>query len=528
MASLNAYGGTWGRKQVAHLLKRTMFGAKPADIDYFLGKSMTDSVDTLLTLPASVPAPPLNYYEGLDLGGGLTMKDSDGIAKGQTWVNGTIGDGTTNFLRGQSLKAWWVGNQLNQTRSISEKMIVFWSNHFVTELRAGGGATAAYRLVELFRTHSFSPLRTLMIEVTKNPQMCHYLNGYLNTRYSPDENYARELQELFGVGKGPDSKYTEEDVKQAARVLTGLSIDWTPQQYKFYDVLHDTGDKTFSSFYNNRVIKGKSGAAGDQELNDLVDMILATDECAKYICRKIYRFFVNYDITADVETNIIAPLATIYRNAGYDMKPVLDKLLKSEHFFETNIISAYIKTPLDLIIGFCREGAVQQPSAGSVDVLYKFWLDLYNTAGIANQWLGDPPNVAGWPAYYQAPLFYDTWVNSDTYPKRVVYPVYFLYGGYGNSFDHIRFAEQFANVADPVKFMEEICSTFYTMDISKATQDAIRVQILQGNLPATSYWTDAWNQYKLDPSNSTKKAVVVNRIVQLISYLIQSPHYQLC
>ena len=289
------------------------------------------------------------------------MKDADNVPKGQTWVNGTYGDGTTNFFRGNSLKAWWLSNLLNQTRSIEEKLVVFWSNHFVTELRAGGGATAAYRLVELFRKHAFSPLRTLMIEVTKNPQMCHYLNGYLNTRFSPDENYARELQELFGVGKGRDSKYTEDDVKEAARVLTGLSIDWNAQVYKFYDVLHDTGDKQFSAFYGNKVIKGKTGMAGDQELDELVDMIMGTDECAKFICRKLYKYFVNYDLTADVETNIITPLADIYRSNNYNLKPVLDKLLKSEHFYETNIISAYIKTPLDLMVGFCRESGVVQP-----------------------------------------------------------------------------------------------------------------------------------------------------------------------
>lgn len=528
MASLNAYTGTWGRKQVVHLLKRTMFGAKPADIDYFLTQSMQNSVDELLTLSSTTPSPPLNYYEGADLGGGLYMKDADNIPKGQTWVNGTYADGTTNFFRGESIKGWWIGNLLNQSRSIEEKLIVFWSNHFVTELRAGGGATGAYRLIELFRTYAYTPFRTLMIEVSKNTQMCHYLNVYLNTKYSPDENYARELQELFGVGKGPDSLYTESDVKEAARVLTGLSIDWQAQTFLFRSDLHDTGNKQFSSFYGNKVISGKSGSNGLQELDELVDMILSTDECAKFIVRKLYRFFVNYDITTEIETDIIVPLAQIYRSNSYNLKPVLDKLLKSEHFYETNIISAYIKTPLDLMIGFCRENAIQQPSSSPLETLYKFWIDLYNVAGIQNQFLGNPPNVAGWPAYYQSPLYYDTWINSDTYPKRVNYPIYFLYGGFNSSFDHIRFAQQYPQVANPVLFVEALCKTIYTMDISQAAQDAIRVQILQGGLPNTSYWTDAWNGYIQDPNDSAKKSVVVNRLTQLLAYLIQSPHYQLC
>lgn len=528
MASLNTYSGNWGRTQVVHLLKRTLFGAKPADIGYFLSKNMLQSVDELLTLSANPPAPPLNYYEGLDLGGGLTMKDADKIPKGQTWINGTYGDGTTNFLRAESIKAWWFANLLNQGRSIEEKLILFWSNHFVTELRAGGGATAAYRLVELYRKYAFSPLKTLMVEVSKNPQMCHYLNGYLNTKNSPDENYARELQELFSVGKGLDSKYTESDVKEAARVLTGLSLDWQKQQYIFYDNLHDTGDKTFSTFYGNKVIKGRTGVDGELELIELVDMLLNTNECAKYICRKIYKFFVNYDITSDVESNIISPLADIYRSNGYNLKPVLDKLLKSEHFYEKVIISAYIKTPLDLMVGFCRESGVQQPGPNPIETQYKFWLDLYYSAGIQNQFLGDPPNVAGWPAFYQTPLFYETWVNSDTYPKRVLYPTYFLYGGYANSFDVIRFASQYPNVSDPVKFIADLCSSIYTLDVSQSAQDSMRVEILQGGLPSESYWTSAWNSYLQDPGNATNKAVVVNRLNQLLSYLIQSPQYQLC
>lgn len=528
MASLNAYSGSWGRKQVAHLLKRTMFGAKPADIDYFLGKSISQTIDELLTLGTTAPPPPLNYYEGMDIGGGEFAKDADKIPKGQTWVNGTYGDGTTNFLRGNSIKAWWIGNQLNQSRSIEEKLIVFWSNHFATELRAGGGATAGYRLIELFRTYAFSPLRTLMIEVSKNPLMLHYLNGYLNTKFSPDENYARELQELFGVGKGPDSKYTEDDVKAAAKVLTGLSLDWTTQTFKYYDVLHETGNKQFSAFYGNKIIYGQSGSNGLKELDELVDMILATDECAKYICRRIYKFFVNFDLTAEVETDIIAPLAAIYKSNNYNLKPVLDKLFKSQHFYDTNIISAHIKTPLDLMIGFCREGNIVAPSANPVETLYKFWIDIYNTAGIQNQFLGDPPSVAGWPAYYQSPLFYETWINSDTYPKRVTYPTYMLYGGYNNCFDVIRFADQFSAPSDPDKLLDDIFKTVFTIDISQATRDTVKQQILLSGQAMNYYWTDAWNDHKNNPTDAMKKGVITTRLVQLISFLLQSHHYQLC
>lgn len=527
MASLNQYSGTWSRKHTVHLLKRTMFGAKPADVNYFSSKSLSDAVDEILTLGSNPPAPPLNYYEGLD-NGGVTVHDPDGVAKGATWVNGTYADGTINFYRAESLKAVWVKNMINQSSNIEEKLVLFWHHIFITQLSSGGGATAAYRLYELFRTYAFKTLRTLMIEVTKNPQMLHYLNGYLNTKYSPDENYGRELQELFGVGKGPDSKYTEEDVKQAARVLTGHSIDWNNQAYLFVPLYHDTGDKQFSSFYSNKKITGKSGTAGADELDDLVDMILATDECSKFIVRKLYKFFVNHQINAQIETDIIAPLATIYKSNGYDLKPVLAKLFKSEHFFEANIMGCQIKSPIEVVVGFCREGNITQPPADPIDVHYKFYSDLFYTAGIAQQLIGDAPNVAGWPAYYQEPQYYQIWINSDTLPKRVNFAIWMLYGGYNGAFSPIDFAEQMNNPSDPDALLDQILETLYIYDISSTTKASIKNQILLNNLNQNIYWTSAWQDYKANPTDTTKKNIVSSRLQTLVLYLTQSPHYQMC
>lgn len=527
MASLNQYSGSWTRKTTVHLLKRTMFGAKPTDVNHFSSKTVSDAVDEILNFTTSAPNPPINHYQGYD-NAGTPIVDPDGVNKGQTWINGTYADGSVNFHRGESIKSWWIKNMINQSPTIEEKLVLFWHHLFVTQLSSGGGATAAYRLFELFRTYSFKTLRTLMIEVTKNPQMMHYLNGYLNTKYSPDENYGRELQELFGVGKGPDSKYTESDVKEAARVLTGHSLDWTSQTYRFYDVYHDTNDKQFSAFYNNTKITGKSGVSGADELSDLVDMILATDECSKFIVRKIYKFFVNHQITASIETDIIAPLALIYKSNGYDLKPVLSKLFKSEHFFETNIMGCQIKSPMDLIIGFCRESNITQPLSTDIDTSHKFYSDLYYTAGIAQQMIGDPPNVAGWSAYYQVPQFYQIWVNSDTLPKRINFTTWMMYGGYNNAFSPINFAEQMNNPADPDALLDQALESMYIFDINSTTKFNIKNLILLNSLNLNSYWTTAWNDYKADPTNATKKAVVNSRLLNLVLYLTQSPHYQIC
>ena len=176
--------------------------------------------------------------------------------------------------------------------------------------------------------------------------MLYYLNGYLNTNTSPDENYARELQELFTIGKENTPNYTEDDVKAAAKVLTGWRINTTttlPTVY-FDSTKHHTSNKLFSSFYGNTTIAYQSGSNGALETDALMDMVFSKQqEVAKFICRKLYRFFIYYTIDNTVEANVITPLAQIFINNNWDIVPVLKTLYKSEHFFELNSKGCIIK-----------------------------------------------------------------------------------------------------------------------------------------------------------------------------------------
>lgn len=248
--------------------------------------------------------------------------------------------------------------------------------------------------------------------------MLRYLNGYLNVKTSPDENYGRELQELFTIGKGPNSKYTEGDVKAAAKVLTGYTVNATTISSAFDPTKHDTTNKQFSAFCNNKVITGKTGANGATELDDLLDMIFATDECALFICRKLYRFFVYYSIDAATEANVIAPLAAIFRSNNYEIKPVLQALLSSDHFFDPVNRACLIKSPIDFTVGLCRETEITFPATTDYINQYYMWDYLRTQAANMQQNLGDLPNVAGWPAYYQEPQYHELWINSDTLPRR--------------------------------------------------------------------------------------------------------------
>ncbi|HTE09040.1 MAG TPA: DUF1800 family protein, partial [Flavitalea sp.] len=257
LTGLNPYTGAWGKVEATHLLKRTMFGATRSDVAHFTGLTVDAAVDELLS-NLVVPGPPLRDYGLVD--DGINTYNDPGAAIGQTWVNdlnkSVTGSAASqiNHFRNESLSKWWTGVILNQGRSIGEKMLVFWHHHFSVQREEVETATLMYRYHMLLRNNVVGNLRQLTREVTTNPAMLRHLNGYLNSKLAPDENYAREFQELFTIGKGPNSGYTEDDVREAARVLTGWRIEQATLNSYPEESAHDSGTKTFSAFYKNTTI----------------------------------------------------------------------------------------------------------------------------------------------------------------------------------------------------------------------------------------------------------------------------------
>ena len=248
---LTPFKGNWSLVLTKHLLSRTLYSAKSADIKRFNALGLTASVDELLTITTSLPSPPVNDYNT------STVIDT-GSALGTTWVNSINNDGTINSNRRTNYKKWLLSVLVHQETNIREKMTFFWSNHFGTEADTIVFGTMLYQHHQIFRSNPIGNYKKLVKSVTIDPAMLRYLNGYLNTKTAPDENYGRELQELYTVGKDGGAKYTEEDVKAAARVLTGWRYD--SNNIAFFDpTRHDTNNKVFSSFYNNKVIAGKTG-----------------------------------------------------------------------------------------------------------------------------------------------------------------------------------------------------------------------------------------------------------------------------
>ncbi len=527
--TLNPYSGPWTETQAIHLLRRTTFGFAPDQIESFIQAGMQGAVNQILDVSGPVPSPPVNIYS--------TPADPDpDCAYGTTWVNAAFNVALPPQYfqaRTDTLKAWWAGHMLQGNLNIREKMTLFWHNHFAVEADTVQIAQGMYFYLAALQANCLGNFKSLTKTMTLDLAMLRYLNGYLNGKAQPDENYGRELQELFTVGKGPGSKYTEADVKAAARVLTGHRINpfTSPISYFFDFTQHDTTNKTFSSFYGNTTITGKIGPAGANEVDDLLNMIFNTTEVSLHMCRKIYQFFVYYEITPEVETTIIEPMAQIFRDNNYEIKPVLDALLKSEHFYDTLSMGCVIKSPLDFVFGMARQFKVEFPSPNPDPLaLYLTWGVLASGAANAGQNLLDPPIVAGWPAWYQAPSFHRVWINSDTMASRLILINSITGAGYNLNgvllkLDPIPFAEALADASNPNLLVADTITQLFGLPVSQSTKDYYKSFLVQGL--GDAYWTAQWFAYVGNPNDPTAKNAVTTRLNAMLREMMVQAEYHL-
>jgi uncharacterized protein (DUF1800 family) len=520
------YTGAWTQTQVAHLLKRTMFGATLADVNHMLTLTTAQAVDELLNTVTATPSPPLNNY------GSGTNIDPD-VAFGATWVNDTS-EGNSAEARRDSLRAWWVNNMLTQGRSLEQKMTLFWHNHFSTQSDVYGDARYGYKHIEMLRTNALGNFQTLVNAVSIDCAMLKYLNGYANTVSAPDENYGREVQELFTQGKGVNSLYTQADVEAAARALTGWRItDSTVTSY-FSSNKHDTNPKQFSSYYNNTVINDTTNG-GQNELADFVTMLLATNECAEYICRCLYINFVYYDIDSTVQSLVIDPMAQALRNSNYDIKTVLSLLFNSEHFYDPLNMGCFIKCPIEHMVGTMRQWGAVFPTSGTnnstLAAQYYMWDYIVNYANNAGQLILDPPNVAGWPAYYQSPEFHELWINSDSLPVRQQFTDQFINTGVTNGgqtviLDPLAFTTSMPTPDDPVALTTDVLALMLSVTVSSTVQNYL-VSVLLSGQTNNAYWTSAWDAYAASPADVGLQTTVLNRLKPFYQYIMDLPEYQL-
>lgn len=515
---LSPYAGAWSEAQVVHLLKRTLFGVKCAEIDQFLAMSMDQAVEAIIQ-PSERHEPPVNDYAPMGSG----FEDAQ-VAYGETWVQAPYSQ-EHEGNRIVSLKSWIINNMMNQEATIHEKLTLFWHNLLVTQFWDIFISKASYEYYQMLYDNAFGNYRDIAEKITLDPAMLVYLNGAFNNKEAPDENYARELQELFCVGKGPNAAFTESDVYEAARVLTGWSVTWENYESegdfnaRFHDWDHDTGDKQFSEFYDNRLIEGKSGADGGNEVFELLDMIFENEEVSLFICRRLYNFFVYHEIDEATESNVIAPLAKIFRDNNYDVTPVLIALFKSEHFFDVANYGASIKNPLDQMLGFARVLDNEHPE--NLNELFISNQEFVWSMAELGMELGDPPSVSGWQAYYQAPNFDKLWINTETVIRRIQYSQYYMWRS-----DLTVFIESLHNPGDPNEMIREVALLLLGIELSEQVRNGLKSTLLTGQ-DSDEYWTFAWDQFINFPDNMDYRTTVQNRLASMFRSLLEFEEFHL-
>ena len=412
-AGLEPYTGPLDERRLIHLLRRSCTGASPALLATYAGNTATEVVDDLIakaTDPLLLPLPDVPEWENAPLPGrDAPQSEIDAyIANNAMWLNETRA----------GLFEWMYKGELR------EKMTFFWHNHFVTELETYNLATLAYRYISLLRSHALGDFKAFVRAMGLTPAMLIYLNGNTNEQSAPNENYARELLELFTMSPkdrlGNDN-YTQGDIEEIARALTGWVVNYFAYASVFDSNRFDAGTKTFL---------GRSGEFG---YDDVIDIIFEerAGEIAYNICWKIYKEFV-YDAPDD---EIVQGLAGIFLANNFQIEPVVSALLKSAHFFDEQVIGARIKSPVELITGTMIEVDFEPPA----DTFAIF----PRGSDVIEQIVLDPPNVAGWPGHR-------SWVSTTTLPLRWLVSEFLFYSGNNlEPIDLVPFAGLFEEASDP-------------------------------------------------------------------------------
>ncbi len=525
--TLAPYTGTWTFEQAAHLLRRATFGPTYPQIKEATTKGLNATI-TLLFKDLPMPAPPVNH----------NYAEDPTVPIGSTWINAPYNNSNNvRTYRNQSLRGWTMGLMLNEGVSIREKLTLFWHNHFALNTMNINDPKFLYVYANTLRTFAWGNFRDLVKAITIDPAMLRMLNGNQNTKLAPNENYARELMELFTLGKGDlagpgdYTTFTEQDVLAMAKVLTGwrdkghYSNDPAMTVGSYFQAdRHDTSVKQLSHRFNNVTVANK----GDKEYSDLVDIIFQKTEVSKFISRKLYRWFVYYEIDAATEQNVIAPMAQLLIDNNYNIKPVLQALLKSDHFYNILNVGPLIKNPLDFIASAFKPLQVAFPT--DLAPQYNAWLVLFRLGPIMQMEYYNVPDVAGWKAYYQEPAFYRIWINASTLAPRMNYTNTMIGNGYNvNNFrvkiDVLKLAKTLDDPTNPIHVVEEFAKILFPQPLTAAQLTALK-EILIPGLPDYE-WGVEYTEYLEKPMDTTLAKAIETKLRNLLKAMLTMPEFYL-
>jgi len=547
MASIAQRSGVLGFDNAAHLLRRATFGSNKALISSFAGLTATQALNQLFTFnPANFPRP---------------------LLVGQTFIPTSQFPTTqTTSIDGNDVSniRLWMLNNFMIDNSIQHKITFFLHSIFITDQ---SNIYGDFDYWELLRWHADGSIRELSNRMTRNHRMLYYLNNRDNRSTSPNENYAREFLELFTIQKGPQiatgnyTTYTEADVQTAARVLTGFDGSYaglaTPStrltnvdpvtlipQGTVTVSKHNTANKTFSNAFINSLgnpgvtIVGTNTQAGMiGELEQFVNMVFNQQATALSFARRIYRFFVGRNITPEIETDIITPLANTLKNNNYNIKTALTQLLGSLHFFDEDdtiiadeVVGAKVKDPITHAMGLFKEFNVALPNyvtqnAASTSFINSRIIGNMNNSGFGFYF---PFSVAGYPAYSELPELDKIWISPLSLRVRYVNYIDQLISGYTHSgvlvrLDTVLFVRNSGYFSNPAS-ADTLINEFYDLLFCSRPEGGRNTFFRNGLLGglSTINWQNDWNAY-INTNVATTVKVAIDRFVKV---LVKSPEYQ--
>jgi hypothetical protein len=472
-------GKLWDKRRASHLYRRTTFGAD------------------LITINTSLAGNPVTIVHKI-------VDDAKALAltPAPLWANWTL----SNYSADPDTRATQIGTQILEwsaqwvqdmkSNGLRDRMSFFWSNHFVTKIDTYICPAWMYRYHVLLQKHALGNFKTFVHEMGLTPAMLIFLNNIQNTRFQPNENYARELMELFTLGV--DNGYTQQDIVNVARAISGWNgIDQTNLcgDVTFIQPFWDPGQKT---------IFGKTGAWG---YDDVINLLFAERpvQISEYICRKLYVNFVNPDVSLDT----VKVLGKVMRDNNFEIAPVMKAMLSSEHFFDDASIGTIIPGHIEYFLTFLREVGYREEPELTTLVGY--------SASEYNQQVFNPTDVAGWPGNR-------SWITTGSFPYRaeaILNIMGYYYTKNGNKLEELRLIAKGLNVdneSNPEIVCTAIIDYFLPNGLQKPTDYADALVVFKGEVPENYFQSGQWNlDWEYAPA----------QVLFLINHLANLPEFQL-
>jgi uncharacterized protein (DUF1800 family) len=373
---------SWSRDQAAHLLRRAGFGGTPEEVTALVRLGRAGAVDSLMRFSSDALPPPelkLRFFVP-----DRRMRDRrDADSQPDAVTQRDMADyRRRDTMQLFGIRDWWIRTMVQSSAPLQEKLVLFWHGHFTSGHREVRSSYAMYQQNQLFRRMGAGNFRTLLIEISQDPAMVMYLNTQQNRKDSPNENYARELMELFTLGAG---QYSEQDIKEAARAFTGISVEFQTGEVIHRPRQHDFGEKTFL------------GQRGRFDSADIIDIILSRPAAAEFIARKFWVFFAS----DEPPTAVVKALADVLRQNRYEIAPMLRAMFMSDVFYGERARLTHIKSPVELLVGTLRLLEIDPKDTTAMNFMLTQ----------LGQELMQPPNVKGWDGG-------DTWITTSTLFNR--------------------------------------------------------------------------------------------------------------